>query len=412
MRAYQTAFEVLALSHRSMERGAFKPLRDLLAMKPSQLRVALPSDPAAPAMMGRLDMEDDTLVMRPVPASLVMSGDPRAVPNRLRDAIASQQHLFRSIAARWSTSLPRSSGAKEAVAVSLEMAGDRAALDTLRAAYALSVDDPATQLRLLTAQLLLRVKLLDAGDVAEAVAIRKTADSIIAAHRADPLAHGGSMAVAAVLTRDCGLVDRVLRVTPASDNPGLSQEIVGMADALTGRLAMGCNAQPREIIALRERISRSAGAQPDWPNSLLGVATRLFIDRDGALPDALVEPNRDYLTRAQLAALGGKRDSAEAILRRVEASRALTGHEDVRPEAVLLEAKVYLRIGDTTSATLTLDRLLRGRAFLTPGMLSSPPSLAALIEAMRLRGELAMRSAERGEPARWTTTAAVFQSPK
>ena len=405
MRAYQRAFEVLSLSHRSMQRGAFQPLRDLLSLTPSKLRPATPPQPDSTQLFGRLDLDADTLVVRPIPGSLIRAADVAAVPEHLRDAITVQRQLFRSIAMKWSTSLPRSAGAKEAVAVSLEMTGDRAALDTVRVARALATDD-LTRLRLATAEILLRVKFLEPGDVTAARGLVRSADSIVAANPKARDAAGAFVAIAAVLRGNCAATEQFLASSPVSQNPGIPKEVVGAVDGLTTRMAMGCIVSPAEIERLGRRISTSTGFRPDW----LGVMTplmRFALDRGVAPSAGTADDTPDYLVRAQRALTRGARDTVEQTLARLDRSRARTGYDDVRPDAIYLESKLALKLGDTTAAITALDRLLAGKSRLTPGMLNYPQSLAALLTAMKLRGDLA---AARGDAsaARWRDVALVF----
>jgi hypothetical protein len=404
MRAYQRAFEVLSLSHRSMERGAFQPLRDLLSLRPSQLRPAVPPPPDSTQLVGRLDLDNDTLVVRPVPVDLVRAGNVAAVPAHLRDAIASQQRLFRAIATKWSMSLPTSAGAKEAVAVSLEMAGDHAALDTVRAARVLATDG-LTRLRLATADLLLRVKFLEPGDLASARSLSQFADSIVTANPS-PRNAGAFVAVAAMLRGDCNAAGHFLEASPASDNPGLPKEVIGAIDAVTTRLAMGCSVSPADLDRLRRRITTSTGFRPDWL-AMMTPALRFAIDQGVAPASPTGDDTRDYLVRAQRALSAGERDTVKQTLARLDRSRERTGYDDVRPEAIYLESRLALRLGDSTAAVTALDRLLAGKSRLTPGMLNYPPALAGLLAAMKLRGDIAVAQRD-AAAARWRDVALTF----
>ena len=389
MTAYERAFAVLSLSHRSLQRAAFQPLRDLLVLSPSEFRRATPEPPDTTKLFGRLDMAGDTLVMRPLPAALIASGDPAAVPTGIGDAIRLQQQRFRAIARRWSTSLPRSPGAKEAVAVALEMSGDPSAIDTLRLAAKLANDD-ATRIRLNTAQLLLRVKLLRANDRHEAAAIRHSVDSVLAANNEVNQGNGPQVAVLGALVGDCKLLRRteLTRFGAATPNPGLVATLVGEADALTARLALGCPVGDVELNSLRERIAAASGFKQDWMPSLLGTSARLALEAGLNPPGDLLSPG-DYIVRAWTAARRANRDTVRAILKRIESSRSTIGVENVKPEAVLLEAHLRLRVGDSAAAESALDRYLDKLPALTPGILNAPVCAASLVSVMQLRGDLA-----------------------
>ncbi|HET9424391.1 MAG TPA: hypothetical protein VFO55_03390, partial [Gemmatimonadaceae bacterium] len=86
-----------------------------------------------------------------------------------------------------------------------------------------------------------------------------------------------------------------------------------------------------------------------------------------------------------------------------------TGYDDIGPDAVHLEARVLLAVGDTAAAIASLDRMLDRLAFRTPGMLNKPVEMGGLMRAMGLRGDLAAAGGER-TAARWSTAREILWS--
>jgi hypothetical protein len=405
--AYTRAFETLSLSHLGMERGSFEPLRDLLFMRASQIRKAtLLSGEEAP-FWGRLDLAGDTLVMRPVPRSALAAGSPTAVPANMRAAIASQRDLFRSIAASWSASLPLSAGAREAVAIALEMRGDPSALDTLRSARRIAMDEQM-KLRLAVSDALMQLKFLDPSRPEGVSAIVVLADSLLSSHPNPGRFEAAHLAPLAMLRGQCDRAGDLAAIARTSTQPGVSGDIIGDADALATRIAGDCAINPREELErLRRRIETTAGASRGAVNSLLARPVQLMDGGDLPLLDEFIRRTGGYLLRAQLAARQHQSDSVLAILARVDSSRQRSGYADVTPDAVFLEARAYLMVGDTTRAIGELDRLFQRMASITPGLLHRPVAMGGLIRTMRLRAQLQQQS-RAGQPDWGAVAQALF----
>lgn len=402
--AYQKAFQVLSLSHRSLERGAFEPLRELLFMRPSKLQLAVPPRGERTAFVGRLDLEDGQPILRPIPLALISAGDPAGVPSGMREAILSQQRIFAAIAAAWSTALPRSAGAKEAVAVALEMRGDRASLDTLRAGRNRATESEA-RLRLAAAEVVLRLKFANPSDSGELVLIRKLADSVLAANPSPTPREASHLAALAALTGRCTLTGRLVEEAPFSNLRGVSRDVLGATDALTTMTLLGCARDPASgIRQLRKRIETSS-APPAAVENLLTRAVQAMQARDTSLTSSFARGG-SYLIRAQQALYQNQRDTIRAILARVDAARARTGYDDISPDATFLESRVLLGVGDTAEAVARLDRALDRLPFLTPGMLNRPIEMSGLMRLIALRGELP--AARDHAAARWLTAQRIL----
>jgi hypothetical protein len=301
-------------------------------------------------------------------------------------------------------------GAKEAVAVALEMRGDRTALDTLRVARRMAVDEQM-KLRLAVADVLMQLKFVDPSAVEAVGAIGRFADSLLASHpRPDPVT-AAQLASLAMLRGQCERGGQLSAVARALVEPGIPGDIIGDADALAVRLVGGCAVDPRaEIARLRKRIETTAGARRDAVNSLLARPAQLMEGRDPALLEDFTRRTSGYLLRAQGAARRGHPDSVVAILARVDSSRQRSGYADVTPDAVLLEARLYLDIGDTTAAVAELDRLFDRLPTITPGLLNKAVAMGGLMRSLRLRADLEKSPLVR--PSKWSTLADALSAPR
>jgi tetratricopeptide (TPR) repeat protein len=416
IQAYQRAFEVLSLSHKSFQRGAYEPLRELLFMNPSKLRPARPLAPDTTTLFGRLDRDGDTLVFRPIPLSVISSGDPAGVPKGLRSAIELQQQTFHRIAGAWSSALPRSSGAKEAVAVSLEMRGDRSALDTLRLAERLAATDSLQRLRLAAAEAILRLKFVEPDDANELAGIQRLADSLLAQKPHPSPIEASYLAPLAAMTGKCALVGTLeARASGASRRTELEQiptDIIADAVTLKVKTALGCaRGSTPSVEQVRRRIAGLRGKRSGVAESeLVGRTVRLTEPPDSALVASVAGSSADYLLRAQLQRLRGNGDSAKKILARVDASRSVTGYDAISADAVYPEARLLLAVGDTTRAAAALDRMLDRLRFSPPGALNLTVSMATLVRAMALRAEIAAARKESGAPVQWGRAVASLWS--
>jgi hypothetical protein len=370
-------------------------------MNTSQLRRAIPPGPdSALTMVGRLDLDGDSLVVRPMSLDLVMIGDPRSIPRGQMAAIELQKRTFQRIAASWAAGLPRSAGAKEAVAVALEMRADSTAIDTLRAAAALATDS-LQRLRLSVSQVLVRLKFVDRLNRKELESIRASAESLLTAHQRPGKAAAGELAPMAVLVGRCAAAAAYANAAEPSDPliPRADLWVSGMA--LMARAAMGCDANVADDAArLRRRVAEVTGKSSIRAEYvLLGRAVRLTWPSDTSALAAFA-PLGDYLIRAELAVAQHDPDAVRRTLATVNASRAVTGYNDVRADGLYPEARLLLAIGDTTGAAASLDRILDRVRFSPPDMLHRVENMASFVRAMALRAEIAAIRNESG-PAEW-----------
>lgn len=399
--AYTRAFDILPSAHRGVPRGAFQPLQKLLFTSVSLVRgaTALPAD--TQKFYGRPDWRGDTLAFVPVPLARIRAFDPRAVPVGLAAAVAHERDIFHGIANRWSAALPRDAGAKQAVAVSLEMVGDPAAVDTLRVARALATI-PSERLRLAAAEAMARFKFALPDRIAELKRARALADSLLSAFgESSPEQARALLPLAAML----GRCERGMNLARGSAVPDpmlarTASDVVGDASAYEFGVALGCDStrmpNPSDI-ALR----LPSGAQrPDIQFGLFVRAARMnqdpvLIASMAAVPDYILDAVRDI-----------RRGHASAVRARLESFRKVreaTGFDEVYPDALFGESRLWLSLGDTTAAIGWMDAYLPRIRFLTPFVLYDHVAMAGVLRLMTLRADLANARGDAAAARKWST---------
>jgi hypothetical protein len=245
----------------------------------------------------------------------------------------------------------------------------------------------------------LRLKLIDPADGGAVEQIRATADSLMRSRPSPSRAEATHLAAMAVLLGRCELAATLASRAPSSVLRDVPVDVSGAVEGLVVREMLGCATDaPREIETLKGRIAR-AGVNDAVGNSLLARVVQATDRRHPSLTSRW--PVSTYLITAQRGAIDGRRDVVRATMARRDSARLGTGYDDVGPDAIYLESQVLLAIGDTAGAAISLDRLFDRLPFLTPGMLSKPIELSGLLQAMRLRGDIARARGETGRAATW-----------
>jgi hypothetical protein len=408
--AYRRAFAVLPSVYRGYEHDGFARLRALLLLS-TDLVVG---HGAGATFYARLGMPGDTLALIPYPAREVQAGLPHTVPPGFEAALMNQRLEFRQIANGWSTALPRSAGAKEAVAIALDMLDDPRALDTLAVARRLATDD-TRRLRLVAAEALMRARLGVSGDSAQLRRAARIIDSLLE-HRSASVSDAAVLAPLAALGGRCGVAEQLSREMPALGELAGSPHPEAAAQAFLARAALGCGhgRQGESLDRLADVIARAqAGMSLDEQRAhterLLLRPVLLDAIPDSALIDRLARSTTSHLLLA-----------AQAIVRRdtSAASRAFTAYDAALQEAVspptpdmaLAEARLRTRIGDTTGAVLRLDRMLLGARRYDRAVLVDPARAGAFVRAMAERAELAAARGDSATARKWATPVTVLWS--
>jgi hypothetical protein len=352
----------------------------------------------------------DTILLVPYPYQHV-TGGAKLDPPGFDRALQHQRELFRDIATTWSASLPRAAGAKEALARSLEMLGDRTAADTLRAARALT-GDPIRRIQLAAAEVLIRVKFAIPGDSAELRRARILADSILGIESGSSATTAQALAPIAELTGRCHRAADLARSTPdrASGAFVLPRQYREDAVALVTLLASGCNIERGlpTLSQLVERIRRDPSfAEPERlkvaQDRLLVGAAQLMFPPDASLLARLTVDGEASLLAAARSIADGDLPAARDALTRVGAGH---GEGIVWADGGYPEARLWLILGDTTRALDMLERLLDSVREYSVQSFAVPGRTASLIRAMALRSELESARGSKERARTWSAPVA------
>jgi hypothetical protein len=402
--AYATAFEILPTSLHGYEPGSFERLRGLLLLSTALVSGLSAEDSSR--FYARPGFVNNRVVLVPYPWQKVSSGDPSTFPPGFLQAMAAQRNLFGHIAASWSAAFPKSSAAKRAVALSLELLRDTRAIDTLRFARALTTD--SVQLAdLAAAQVLLLVKFGVADRPAFLEQATALADSLLVspllASRLDP----ALAATLATLRGRCALAESFSRRAPSASEvlQRLTPQQTARAQGLLALSALGCQSAPGELIDAQNAIERDLVSLPRaernrYVNLLFFRPALLAPSMDSAAIERLSSTNTNELLHAARAYARHDSRAARAALTTFSSAWS-EASGPVTPDIAFPEARLFALLGDTLSAITWLDRTLAQVSGYEPEVLGDQATLASLIRSMLLRGQLAARRADELTARRW-----------
>jgi tRNA A-37 threonylcarbamoyl transferase component Bud32 len=430
MTAYSMAFQILPSVHRGYERGAFESLRRLLLVS-TDLRVgycrqsllssgSCPSS-SAPVLDGKSDSSifyarpawiSDSLVLVPYPWHVLFAGDSSSIPSGFEAALARRRAEFRRIAAGWSAAFPQSAGAKHAVAISLDILGDPASIDTIRLARRLEPDS-IRRFNLAAAEVILLTKFGVPDDLPRLRAARLLADSLLAGRLPESAAQAEALAPVAALSGRCAQTDALVhRMVPATGYENIPPQLIGDANALTARIAMGCQLGEISIRSVASTIERSyvrgkADQRRRVEQMLLYRPVLLAYRADRAVTVRFTASSQDNLLVGVNAVLQGDNSRARSALAAVD-SRV----DPVlpTPDLTLARALLWVDLSERSRASRVLDSMLETLRFADTKALSEPGNAASLVRAMIVRAELAWASGDRAAARRWAAAAGTLWS--
>lgn len=393
--AYERAFRLQpSLLHAFAGRGLDR-LRFAWFTSGAFVRSGRALAPDTLAFTGYPTWQGDSLAVLPLPAN-----QSRLAPlsDAVAEAVQHQRMRFRDLAAMWRAEFPGSADASEALAVGMEMLGDPASVDTLRAARALarSAND---RLRMAVNEVWLRVKFSLPSNPAGLRAARALADSIVWTN--DGEAEQDAMASLAALTGRAELAATYERRSAGDPNVPV---IARSGPALLAFAALG---GPADSLRNLERIVDAAvqslplsprqSARRDW---LARAATLAFPDyRFGVVATR----GETGLPLGDLAAASFASDTVRVrrILADVSAARRWLRAADITPEGFLPEASALVRIGDVAGAIARLDPTLNAIRSTASQDLAYPSQAGSLVRAMVLRADLAKRTGDAAAARLW-----------
>jgi tRNA A-37 threonylcarbamoyl transferase component Bud32 len=411
MESYAIAFKILPSVHRAYERGQFARLKYSLLLVASDIFPGY-REPDSAMFYGRPAWIGDSLVLVPYPQQMIFAGDRASIPPGFQHALARRRAEFRSIAAGWSAAFPNSASGKYAVAVSLELLGDPASIDTLRLARRLATDS-LQQIRLAAVEVVLLAKFSIPEDLTRLRAARLLADSLLSRGPPRTLSEAEALAPVAALSGRCAQIDAFVRsgVSPDGSNrmPAL---LIQEAHVLAARIAMGCqlhSTTPRSVASIIERHVAGAGNDQhfQFEQMLLYRPVVLAPSLDLAVTNHLTSESEDSLLVAVHAAANGDRVRARGALMSVE-NRIDPGVPT--PDITLARARLWLQLEDPIRAARTLDASLDAIRSYDSEVLTETVNAASLVSAMILRAQLAASAHDQVRARRWASAAAILWS--
>jgi hypothetical protein len=330
-------------------------------------------------------------------------------PRSLATALSKQRELFARLTQSWAAALPRSPATKEALAISLEIAGDAGAVDTLRAARALATDE-GVRLRLAAEEVFMRISFAR-RDPRLVGATLTLADSLLKLTREPSQEEAAILAPVAAVIGRCRLSGH-LAARSVSQSQATSMEVplpvAAAAESLTVFSAMGCRS-PADTLVLKSLLE-AAGPAPNrdiLEYGLFGRAIILTYPLDSSRVARLAGLSGDYILQVQAAALALDSSKVRSILTQKQHIRASAA--DVTPDAVFPEAQSWLAIGNSARAREWIDPVLMRQSWLEL-MLNDPANAGALVRSAALRAELANRQNDRRSARQWAALVAQLWS--
>jgi tetratricopeptide (TPR) repeat protein len=401
--AYQRAFEVLPLSHRGFSSGAYERVRSIFVTRPNGFRWGTAGAGNTERFIGWPVWQSDTLAFLPYPWAPGRAESPRPAAAIRELAIVQHRRAFYALANGWANAFPSNAEAAFAVAVSLEMMGDPAALDALRRARRLPAE-PSLRLRLAASEVWVRVKFAVPHNPADLTGAAALADSLINATvpsnadealiLAELAGLIGRPAAAAQLARRAARADADAVFVPAP--------LVGISNALLAFAAAGA---PNDSIIRLEReaeeIIRKTIPRADRP-----AVRALHIERAAILAfpahnfailndsAALQSP----LAIAQGAWVNG--DTASAGRRVSELREALDASE-MTLDMLYPTAYLLALLGDTAVAISSLAAGLEALRGVDPGVLDEMGRAGVLARSMALLATLSAATGDDRSARRW-----------
>jgi tetratricopeptide (TPR) repeat protein len=414
-RAYARGLELSLGVNQSCETDAVDRMGRLLFTNRPLLRSGVASPPETTTFAAYPEWRGDSLAFVPYPRSWFAAGRVRLDPAAKDAATSHMRETFGQIARSWSASVPRCSGAKEAVARWLEMKADPASADTLVVARTLATDDPTYRLRLAAEEVFVRVELEVNGLRTGVAAAASLADSVLAANPEPSGKQAALLASLAALTGRCGKAASLQgrSTTPATATLyNVSVSVMSEVDSLTLLAALGCASLSRSpaierIMTGVRSVTPNASQQTLLEYSLLGRAVSMSFPLDSPSVSRLADASADYLLRAEAAVARRDTATARTILAERGQARGPSSEALITPDALYAETRVRLAMGDTADARAWLYPALSRATIVSVG-LDDPVGVAALVRCLAIGAELARAHGELDLSRRWAHTVSLL----
>src|SRR5512143_1732503 len=406
VRDYARALQLVPSAHRTF---TLPRMRLVFYTAPNQFRRGFALDPDTVCYGAFPELLHDTLAFIPYP-QVVALGQPS--PPTTLAAVAHNQRVLRGITSTWVRSFPEDPEASEAHALLLESMGDlegqpeeNSALAMTRRARRYS-SDSSQALRLAVAEVRLLTKVERFADA------RRLADSLLAADfQPSPTTAGALVGLAALTGRAIRTAELMsdLAADTMLEDGGREYRVrpLPLARAVFALHAYAAFGAPADsVTTLARRVERfvDAAVEPQRRDAM----RQLLLDKPRAWAFPLLgatPPERGHpweLQQRMLWALThGDTGVTRAALDSFRVLRAGWRPGDAAISGTLLECRVMLAVGDSSSAARLLGESLDALPTLSWALLNNIDQAAGLVRAMVLRAELAQRTGDAATARRW-----------
>ncbi|MEP6573367.1 MAG: protein kinase [Gemmatimonadota bacterium] len=409
-KSYRRAFQLLPSVHRSFRTESFASVRRLLEPGFNDLRAGKALLPDTTTFVAPLSWEGDSLVLFPIPAWKVAQGQ-STVTSTTGEAVRHQRQLFHEIATGWVSAFPGSAEALETLAFSLDVLGDRSALDTLRLA-ALYARDPEEKLRVRIAEVWMTLKFSLPSNVSGLRSSKRLVDSLLDENPSPNSPQAEQLAALAALT------GRAARTAMLSQSAAtrISWEVpVGLAGSAPGMLVYASLGGPSDSIRVYERrvrddIARNLTAPLREEARAQWLSFPVTLAFPAYHPDSMGDlvGTGDLLLDAQAAFVRGDTAAVVKSLRTTKEKRAGIDPAELSLDALYLEAYLWAALGHQQIAADWLDPSLKALPGTGSRLLSIVFRAGPLTRAMALRAHLADQLGDHETARRWATAVSIL----
>lgn len=410
--AYERAFElhpaILGAYQAPATSGS---LEALLFTRGNAWRVGKALPPDTTDFRADPSWEGDTLAFVPYPLHALTSQQYTTSPAALDEAVRQQRIRFRRFAQIWTAAFPANAGALEALATSLAMLGDAAAIDTLRRAVH-AAQDPVERLRLTGVEVWLNVAFGLPSDQRRLQRARTLADSLLRRHPPGGSADPGLLAGLAALTGKADLAADYLRQPTVGETMHVPPPLRPTAQVLLIYAAFGGPADSldtleRDLLAALPRLTEGPDREAAVNGWLVRAATLAFPrHRFASLRDLAGRDN----PLLEFEVPWADHDTASASRQLHEREKSRPSPEHMTLDGLCQEAEVLAALGDPRGAVQRLGPTLAVLPRKAPRELANPVRAASLMRALALRARLHAQLGDHAGGARWAAAVVTLWS--
>jgi DNA-binding SARP family transcriptional activator len=405
--SYRRAFQIHPALLAGFRDRSFFALRDILITNSVHARQGRALAPDTTSFWAYPMWQGDTLALLATPAHPFATVLPASMPASFARASDRQKAIFRELAARWFRQSPNSSAAAEGWATALELAGERGAVAALERARALARTD-VERAQLATNEVWLRIKNGLPSDHMSLRRARSLADSLMKPRNPEIEAIMGSRMAGLAL-----LLGRPERAAELARRAASRRYGSALATSSAALMAFASAGSPIDSIAELERQTEVALKNSVSPDLVRRERQRVLtqaamISFPNYVFRALPQLGAAAFVEAELAYLRNDTTRVLAVLARVDSSRTFVRPADITIDALFVEAWLLRAVGRRKAAIDRLDPALAAIRFYSPARLGDLAHAGPLLQAIKLRAQLAREEGDADDTMRWMAAARIL----